>query len=256
MANTQKKILYICGCARSGTSALWRLMTAHDKIAIGLERFIERSTDEKFSLSKDLFDKERFYRLEKGDTHFKSIEKGGQGEYYAKLKDRYDDCEYYGDKVPRMFRYYNNLFEAFPKVKVLFIYRNIFDVAQSFNARKQDPKDGWDRGYQAAVKDWNLSMRSTVNWIAKKEDQILPIPYEELFFGQYPIDNIFSFLEIEPTPTVTKLFGNLRKKAKEIEGKREVNLSSLQKKYIMKNARFNLFKKLVELSEVSNTQTV
>lgn len=246
----KKNMVFICGCARSGTSALWRLMTAHSKVAIGLERYIERCTDTKFDMTPELFEKERFYTLKRGDTHFKSIEKGGQGEYYAQLKDRYNDCTHFGDKTPRLFRYYKDIFKTFPDARILFIYRNIFDVAQSFNTRKQKEGDAWDRGYKAAVKDWNLSMKNTNAFLDQKDERILPISYEELFFGQFDIEQIFDFLNLENEPSVHKLYQGLRKKAKEIEGKREPNLSSLQKHFIMKTARFNLYKKLVEHKEL------
>ena len=248
LRETQRKYLFICGCARSGTSALWRLMTAHSKLAIGLERYIGRCNQKDFSMSPKHFVKDRFYTLKVGDTHFPSIEEGKGSEYYSEIKNRYEESIFFGDKTPKLFRYYEQLFKVFPNTKILFIYRNIFDVAQSFNLKKE--KTGpWKRDYKTAVKDWNISLRETNQWLQKRENQILPICYEDLFFGKYFLENIFDFLEVECEELVQYRFKELREEASEIERVRTDKLSSLEKKYIMQNARFNMYKKLIEFDK-------
>jgi len=200
--------------------------------------------DKKF-LAPELFEKERFYTLKEGDTHKKSLETGGAGEYYSALKDTYNDCVFYGDKAPRLFKHYKDLFENFSNIKIIFIYRNIFDVAQSFETRKAKPDDGWDRGYKSAVSEWNQSLNQTLRWLEKEPANILPIEYEALFFGDYPVENITNFLEIDLDPLMKKKLQGDRHYAKRLDRDRKDGLTSKQKQYIMHNARFGLFKKLV-----------
>ena len=245
MNQAEKNFLFLCGCARSGTTALWRLIAAHPKIAMGMERFIERCNPDDFTLVPDLFEKDRFYTLTEGDTHKKSLTQGGAGEYYGALNERYNDCVLFGDKAPRLFKHYDDLFKNFPNIKIIFIYRNIFDVAQSFEVRKAKPDDSWDRGHKAAVSEWNQSLNQTLKWLEKKPANILPVEYEALFFGDYPVDNISDFLEIELDPLMKKKLQGDRHYAKRLDKERTDGLSSKQKQYIMHNARFGLFKKLV-----------
>ena len=240
--------LFLCGCARSGTSALWRLLSANKYIVIGLERYINKCSSP-FELTPELYQRDRFYDLQPGDTHFKSLEKGGSGTYYTNIKDRFDSAKYVGDKIPRLFKYYNQIFDRFPKAKIIFIYRNIFDVSQSFNNRFNNPEDNWNRDYKVAIKEWNLSLKNTHTQIKKTPDSIMLIAYEELFFNNYDFTKIYNFLGLTPDSSLENRFEILSKKAKELESKRQVQLSSLQKQEICASADFTLYNQIKSLTQ-------
>ncbi len=239
------KYLFLCGCARSGTSALWRLLTANEKLAIGLERYINRCS-EQFGLVPELYKKDRFYSLQEGDTHFKSLSKGGSGAYYTQLEERYESATYVGDKIPRLYNYYNQLFHNFPAAKVIFIYRNVFDVAQSFNNRFNDPEDGWNRDYLKAIKSWNTSLSETLSQLEIRSSNFFCIAYEDLFFKDYDFNHIYNFLEIASNGSLEKRFAVLNKKAQELESKRQMQLSSVQKEEICIKADFTSYNMIAE----------
>jgi len=186
------KYLFICGCPRSGTTALWRTISGHEKIAVGVERYIHRMIP-KFTLTQEFFTKERFFNWKKGDTHFPGPE---HSPYYAELEPRYEACSYFGDKVPPMYVNYETLFENFPEAYVIFIFRNIFDVAQSYLNRLDNPKDGWKKDHTVAVKEWNTSLGKTLQ-LKRKGAKILCVEYEEIFMDEFDLGTICNPLGLE-----------------------------------------------------------
>ena len=235
------KYLFICGCPRSGTTALWDLIAAHEKVAMGVERFMSKINPE-FQLTPSLFNKERFFNVQPGDSHYKELH---PAEYYQDVASRWNQCKIVGDKIPTLFVRYPELYEAFPSARILFIYRNIFDVANSFMERKKNPNDSWSRDYQAAVKLWNTSLGATLKCI-RKGYPILCLEYETLFFGDYKLQDLLGFMDVETTNEFESKFRELRQVAQDKDDERVVKLTTNQKHYISKNANFNLYKRLIE----------
>ena len=114
----KRNYFFICGCARSGTTALWRLVSAHQEVAVGVERYLRMARPNKFLLSEDLFEESRFFDLH--DTNSKSLPSGKNGKYYQDLKSRYNNCKIFGDKIPRLYDYYTELNAAFAGMKMEF----------------------------------------------------------------------------------------------------------------------------------------
>ena len=79
----------------------------------------------------ELFEKARFCLDHRNDDSHHRVAQA----YYAELLDRFDECLIVGDKFPNFFNDYNKLFDAFPSGKVIFMLRNVFHVAQSFQQR-------------------------------------------------------------------------------------------------------------------------
>jgi len=186
------EFLFVAGCARSGTSALAMKLNQHPEISIGMERYINalfRSGE----LHPNLFEKNRFFNIEEGDTFYKGLcdLRGNPTE------QEYDEARYHGDKIPRLFLYYDKLFRNFPAAKVLFIVRNPMSVAASFKARSQDHDDAnWHRSRdaRASVKDWNESLASSLPYI--RTGRILPLAYERLFIDGLGWESIRNFLRL------------------------------------------------------------
>lgn len=58
--------LFICGCPRSGTTAMWEMLAQHPQILLGMERYFRRFTPAKFKST--LFGIRRFFTFLTGDT--------------------------------------------------------------------------------------------------------------------------------------------------------------------------------------------
>lgn len=242
-----KSFFFICGCARSGTTALWRLISAHPEIAVGVERYIGL-LQPGYALSKDLFDEERFFNLQPKDTHFKNLTEGRAGKYYEELKNRYRQCQLFGDKIPPLYNYYKETQDAFGDVKILFIFRNIFDVAQSFNERAKGGIN-WlaSKDYTAAVSHWNKSLMETLNYI-KAGGNVLCLEYEKLFWGGLNQGVIEKYLGLNESVEFAEQLKLLVNEATELDKKRESLLNTPQKQYIMHHAHFRVYKQILDIS--------
>lgn len=242
---TSKSYAFICGTARSGTSELWRLVSAHPKAAIGVERYINRAVTGRFELDTRLFEHERFFRIEDGDTFYDNLD--WCGAYYPRLEKRFDDCVLFGDKIPRLYQQYDQVNKVFSKPKILFILRNIFDVASSYNQRAMEGKN-WraERDYAVAVTDWNESLSSTLAHFDNSE--IFVLEYETLFYEGAAIAPVFEFLGLDLDPAVIQCYRLQLIKAGELQSKRKDGLTPLQKHYICQNASFSEYQRLLELA--------
>ena len=214
--------LFIVGCPRSGTTAMWELLSSSSKIVIGVERYAHRVFPP-FSLKPDLFEKERFLSLENGDTFYNDLTEFNS--YYSNCSKFFPTAKYIGDKIPRLYEYFDDFLEKFPNAKIIFMFRNIFDVAASYKARAKDVNDDtWDRssGVETALEDWRKSIKSYHRY--KSKLKILPICYESLFYKKEGLDKISSFLGIDAAELEGK-YQNLLIRGDQLEGCRPRDLA-------------------------------
>lgn len=215
---------------------------------MGVERYINKVDGHFIELTADLFEKERFFSLQEGDTHFPDLSSGGAGRYYADLEPRFDECEWLGDKMPILYKNYHGLFYRFPNVHVVFILRDVYDVATSFEIRLKDKKDNWDHDYKDAVKKWNESLKKTLAY-KKKGAKIFCINYKELYYADYDLEKLFRPLGLDCFKELHTFYKNEKIFAQRLVGKRVDVLTEGQKKYIESNANFDVYKQLNELRD-------
>ena len=244
--------LFICGCPRSGTTALWKTVTGHKEVAIGVERYIKKSIP-KFKLTSKDFQKENFFTYKEGQTHFPDLTSAGYGKYYEELAPRYEDCKYFGDKTPQLYTQYEGIFSAFPEAKVLFIFRNIYDVAQSYINRKNNPKDGWQKDHKKAVEEWNESLKATLTALKKGRD-ILSIEYEPFFYDDDFQGELFNYLDLKTNLQYRINFKNVKIMANRIGNKRQNLLNEEERAYIDKYANFDAYQQLQEVFQSSKME--
>ncbi|MEO0438570.1 MAG: sulfotransferase [Pseudomonadota bacterium] len=247
------KYLFVCGCPRSGTTALWRLMVSHPAIVLGIERFIFPATAKPFALDPSFYRKDRFFRYQAGDTHFPDLTGARRGDHYRKMKSRFSDASYVGDKIPTLYRNYDGLFQKFPGAKVIFVFRNIFDVASSYKTRLLDETDTWNRGVSESISDWNQSLDFTLKTQLKSPEQILAIEYESLFFGRQQMQHsariILDYLGLDSAMDFRASLKNEITYSERLDEKRQVQLTSREKRQIMHNADFESYRKLLMSAE-------
>lgn len=192
-----KKILFVSGVARSGTSALVHLLNTHPKCLIGMERYYNIIEDG--SLDKEHFSRERFVEVQPGDTHGYGNEVGFEIKDLEARRQAYDRATVVGDKYPNLFQYFDLIFRRFPEAQHIYICRNPLSVIESFNARAADPKDSWPHDFQAGLDYWNESIRR-VNCLPEEfVKNFIFVQYEELFSSVTAIDALFNRLGLEPT---------------------------------------------------------
>jgi hypothetical protein len=234
-----KSFLFVCGCPRSGTTALWRLLAGDTRIRLGVERYGNRFYTREF-LTKALFDKERFFALEPGDTFYSNLAEFNP--YYTKAQEGFDEAAYIGDKIPKLYRYLDQLQTNFPDCKTVFIFRNIFDVAASYKARMLDESDNWQMNVSSAISDWNASLKAARAY----GGDLTLVDYEKLFMEQKGLEKLYAFLGLEITAEVRTTFKSLLTRSGTLEAGRSRALTALEVKEICESADFETYRQLLK----------
>lgn len=119
--------LFVCGCGRSGTTAMWRLLSQSPEIVIGMERFIHKMMWGE--LTPDLYTEERFFTQGERETWY-DITKGEEGAYMPLARERI------GDKIPTLENHWDQVMR-FQGGRIIYMVRN----TQSHRGRTaEDPK--------------------------------------------------------------------------------------------------------------------
>lgn len=237
--------LFISGCGRSGTTALAQLIGSHRSIVMGIERYGKLEREDNFALTEELFATERFLEIREGDTFYSDFDKFHCWDRELKSKIFDPDLKYIGDKKPTLFMVYDRLFEAFPNAKVIFIYRDIYEVAESWNKRAEHGVN-WPKhkDYRQAVTSWNDSLENTLENIRSGKN-IVCVNYGDLFIDQKDISSIFESLGLDIDDSVKAAWGRLMEMSCRLVKSRGI-LSDEQKEYVKENARFDYLEKINE----------
>jgi len=133
---------------------------------------------------------------------------------------------------------------------VLFIYRNIFDVAASYNSRANNVNDlNWARNqdYTVAVSDWNESLKCCLDAL-NSGHKILPICYENFFDSVDELRHIYDFLGLNLLEDHLQKFQKYVEEAKNLNVIRKDSLSGKQKADILMLADIGSYRRLRDLA--------
>lgn len=230
-----KNFLFVAGCARSGTSALVQLLSGSKKILLGMERFGHLVGPNSFSLNKSHFEKERFYELHEGDTFYKDL--GSFHGFDSRFFSKYDEAKWIGDKRPDLYEAYDQLFASFPGCKVIFIYRDLIEVASSYHGRVLEGKN-WpaSKDFKAAVREWNRSLFMTREAIAKGYD-VHVVYYKDVFCSDKDLSPIFNLLGVNVDDDVKRQISMIKKRSQQLSEERKMLLSEEELAYIQENSK-------------------
>jgi hypothetical protein len=181
-----KKILFLSGVARSGTSALVQILNLHPRLLIGQERFFFRVREE--SLVPADFEPGRFLTVAPGDTH--------SGGIFGKpdLQKAYGAATYVGDKYPLLFNHFDYVFRTFPQAEHVYIFRNPLSVAESYEARRRNPDDHFTRTWRDGLEDWNASVRRVAGMEPERLRRFHLVQYEDFFDQPGRMNGLFARL--------------------------------------------------------------
>ncbi len=226
---------------------MWRLLYCHPEIMITQERYFSLVLNKK-PLSKKHFEKKRFLTISQDDTYYdqKEFER-----IHENSESKFDNASVVGDKIPTLFYRYESIQQQLPNVKIIFLFRNIFDVAISYNRRAADTEDSrWPSNKQSAnaVNEWNHALRVTKRALDSMD--ILPIKYERFFDNPTHLDILTDFLSVESDASFREdyrvwSFGikqHLRSKPKD-------GLTSLEATHLLEHADFTTYRQLSHLYE-------
>jgi len=237
------KHLFICGTPRSGTTALWRLIASDERIIIGVERY--GNLFFKSPLTPDLFTSERFCTIMKGDTFYQDLV--AFNPYYQNVAERFANASYVGDKIPMLYNYLDRLFANIPDAKVIFLLRNIIDVAASYEARANNVDDlSWKREKRtaSAISDWRASLSVLKRYI--DDERVLPLVYEDFFVNNDKLQMLYNFLGIKPTEQVNTAYQTTLQSSMHLEKNRKRDLPLESVRLICETAPFGLYRDMLK----------
>jgi hypothetical protein len=240
-----KRYLFVCGCPRSGTTALWNLLTAAPDVVLGLERYGTRVSSAADWLAPELFQHERFFEWRAGDTFYDDLE--AFHPYYRTARTQWHEAAIVGDKLPKLYARFQQLAEVFPSAKVVFLIRNIFDVAASYKKRAEDVTDAtWRRnqGVRAAIVDWTQSIAAYQ--AASPRLDILPIAYEQLLVEGRGLQALCDWAGLAGRESVVARHRHLLARSHALDRDRHRSLTALETHDICMRAPFGGFRNIVE----------
>lgn len=170
-------ILFVAGPGRSGTSAFIRYLNQHEEVLICQERYKfipQEVTPDLFTFDKILDHKERETNLSR--------------EYHVELLSKKDPArlKWIGDKTPGYVRNLKALHKNNPGARFVVLYRPVEEVAESYDSRSKNPEDPWlkgKNGFEVGIRDWNIAMRKTREFIQSNlEPEVLIVSYHDFFY--------------------------------------------------------------------------
>ena len=247
-----RSYLFVFGLSRSGTTALVRLLTGHGDIALGMERFKRLWTPERIKhLTSELFTATRFFDFADGLTNITPDAGPGWAAYYEKLREKYDEARYVGDKAGRL--WLDVLQRSFPESKVVCVVRNVFDTAHSWQARADDSADvNWpsERGARAAVAHWNRALERVHDAQVKHPDSVRTLEYQS-FFGaedEKPLLAVLDFLGLPWDANVEAAWSDCRRTYRHRVVRKSRVLDEADRLFIDENADWGLWDRVRALA--------
>lgn len=236
-----KNYLFAIGNARSGTTALGRVLNFSPEICLGVERY---STEDNILASS--FEQEAFF--DSGSENYLV-----RPHFYEEIKDKFAKARYIGDKRPRFIQSWKNTWLNLPQAKIVYIFRNIYDVACSYNTRANNASLGIDmswsktRNFSQAVEDWNEGLQEVKQ--LRHFYAVYLVKYEDFFILPSRMIHLFNYLKIDSeNKNVKKGMNKINQTALKLKNK-ERTLSNSEKKYIDSHADFETYNILLTLYE-------
>lgn len=231
---------FLTGCGRSGTTALTELVNRHPDVAIGYERFALIGSAG--GLSPELFEPDRFRDFRDGDSHWRSYVNKPMREL---VLHRCHAASVVGDKIPQLVERLDQL-DAFSDPRVIFIVREPFAVAKSFESRAMNERDGWSsqRDFRMAVNEFNDAMDNILAYVARGRPYLL-LDYDGLFLRREGLDDIWTFLGVDPgrLPSLDDIFSWK-------SGRTVANRSELLAREVSLNADFGALRQVLSLDRM------
>ncbi len=241
-----KQLVFVCGCPRSGTTAMAQLLSGHPRVCIGRERYAAVFNRGK-PFTEGLFEKDRFLAFRLEDTFYDQTR---FDDFHRGFAEKFDSCEIVGDKLPYLYRRWQDVFTLRPQPIVVFLTRNVMDVAESYNRRARALQDPWPARKNAAkaVQEWNEAMRKAGEAIeAGYGSRLLVVEYEGFFENQQRMRGLLARLGLSTEPPMTAHFNSFAATA--LRTRWSTNnlreLTPLQKRHVLLNAYLASYRELL-----------
>ena len=229
----KRRMLFICGAPRSGTTGLWRLLVADPRIVLGMERHGARLRKTEFRA--DLYEKKHFFDFV---TH-PNAARLAVPYYENEAAERFDSAIYIGDKMPLLYKVYDRVRTIFPEAKIVVLLRNIFDICESYQARLEDHADNWKFGVTDAVGHWN----SLLAFLSKhgSDPRVKVLVYEEFLSDIAVYRDLYRFLDLPMDSGFPSRYETMLEETERLRRRRVPRTTEAQKLLVLRSADLALY---------------
>lgn len=191
--------LFVIGLGRSGTTALADVLSAHPRVAMGMERYKKLWTAARIDeFTPQLFTPEGFLDFSDGLTNITPEQPRWQ-KYYQRAARNLQRGRYLADKETEV-SVLPTVFRNFPRARFLIIVRDVHPLAWSWEQRAANPDDrGWpaSRDALASVGFWNEAMRTVLGLRRAAPERVLLVEYDAFFSSAEPLNRALEHLGLD-----------------------------------------------------------
>jgi tetratricopeptide (TPR) repeat protein len=189
----EKKIIFICGLPRSGTTLIEQILSSHTKVSgQGELEYLSWDIDKNF-LNDGKFDKNKFDQVLLRKNNILS------NSYFKRLKFHEIKENIITDKMPMNFRYLGLINIFFPNSKIILTKRNPKDLCTSiFKNNLPSENMNWTFSEKDIVDYYDSYKKITNFWKEKLNDKIYEVNYEELILdNENQVKKILKFCNLD-----------------------------------------------------------
>lgn len=200
-----KRILFVTGVGRSGTTAMAMLLNAHPDICLGIERYKIRFL-RRGEFDGSEFTQDRFFDFRESDTNILPDTAPKWQMIYEQMRAKFPTASVVGDKIPDFHDRFESCSAIFPEAKWIYMLRDIRAVASSWNVRATTGHGKWSakKDFRAAVETWNAANHRILGLPA---DRVMVVGYEQFFGGSEPaLGALTNFIGVKPNKAFMRSF--------------------------------------------------
>ena len=201
----KKKLIFIVGMPRSGTSLIEQIISAHKKVyGAGELNYVFEIIEKNFFSKDKNFNFEKLKKLSKNDL------KVIQNSYLKKIERFNSNEDYFIDKAPLNFKWVGLLLQIFPDCKIIHCKRNKMDICWS-NYKNLFVSNRMHYSYNLETlgQYYNLYENLMSHWTKIFDKKIYNIFYEELIENkEKEIKKILEFCDLEWDENCLNFYNN------------------------------------------------
>lgn len=239
---------FVLGPARSGTTAMVELLNAHPAICMGVERY-KRYYRRNRAYPALLLTKERFFSFEETDTNARPDRKPWKP-LYKSLAAKWDTAKVVGDKEG--FAALPHIVAGVPEPRIIYMLRDIAQVASSWNSRAANPTDKWPErnDFRAAVNRWNEANALTCSFADSLGPRLMVVDYGKFFSGDDSYAaRLLEFLGLEPgEPEFMNAYHASTRHYRDVVSKKAAFVMEGQAEHLDQAADMETYRRLSELA--------